>query len=565
MLHCRLLLLFLFAAVYGADAQQPVLPYKSKKTAVSTKGAVVSAHPLASAAGLAMLKKGGNAFDAAIATQFALAVVYPGAGNIGGGGFLVAHTRNGKNICIDYRETAPEKAHRDMYLDSAGNPKPILAQQGRLAAGVPGTVAGIFKTLPYARLPIATLIEPAIQLARKGFRITAAQAENLNKFREVFIKNNRHPIAFVKDEAWKEADLLIQEELAATLERIKKDGLKGFYKGETARLIVEEMSAGNGILSYNDLANYQAKFRELIDFEYKGHRIISASLPSSGGILLQQLLGMTGTKDIGRMGFQTAASVQWMVEAERRAYADRASFLGDADFTKVPLKKLVSRDYLQERINDFTNGKAGSSKDTRAGDVKESEETTHISIIDKEGNAVAVTTTLNDNFGCKTVVSGAGFLLNNEMDDFSIKEGFPNLYGVTGNAANAIAPGKRMLSSMTPTIVIKNNRPVIVVGSPGGSTIPTTVFQTLVNLIDFHLSPSEAVNKPKFHHQWLPDIIDTEAGFPVSVAKELEAMGYQLKARLPIGRTELICIDYSKGRKITSIADSRGDDSASAY
>jgi len=301
MLHRRLLLLFLFAAIYVADAQQPVLPYTSKKRAVSTKGAVVSAHPLASAAGLAMLKKGGNAFDAAIATQFALAVVYPGAGNIGGGGFLVAHTRNGKNICIDYRETAPEKAHRDMYLDSAGNPKSILAQQGRLAAGVPGTVAGIFKTLPYARLPLAILIEPAIQLARKGFRITAAQAENLNKFREVFIKNNRHPIAFVKDEAWKEADLLIQEELAATLERIKEDGLKGFYKGETARLIVEEMSAGNGILSYNDLANYQAKFRELIDFLYKGHRIISASLPSSGGILLQQLLGMTATKDIGRM------------------------------------------------------------------------------------------------------------------------------------------------------------------------------------------------------------------------------------------------------------------------
>ena len=231
----------------------------------------------------------------------------------------------------------------------------------------------------------------------------------------------------------------------------------------------------------------------------------------------------------------------------------------------MPLKKLVSRDYLQERINDFTFGKAGSSKDTRAGDIKESEETTHISIIDKEGNAVAVTTTLNDNFGCKTVVSGAGFLLNNEMDDFSIKEGFPNLYGVTGNAANAIAPGKRMLSSMTPTIVIKNNRPIIVVGSPGGSTIPTTVFQTLVNLIDFQLSPSDAVNKPKFHHQWLPDIIDTEAGFPVSVSKELEAMGYKLNTRLPIGRTELIFIDYRKGRKITSIADSRGDDSASVY
>lgn len=565
MLHRRLLLLFLFAAVYVADAQQPVLPYTSKKSAISNKGAVVSAHPLASAAGLTMLQNGGNAFDAAIATQFALAVVYPGAGNIGGGGFLVGRNRKGKNICIDYRETAPEKAHRDMYLDSAGNPKPILAQQGRLAAGVPGTVAGIFKTLPYARLPIATLIEPAIQLAKKGFRITAAQAENFNKFREVFLKNNRQPIPFVKDEAWKEGDLLIQDALAATLERIKKNGLNGFYSGETARLIVEEMTAGNGIISYNDLANYQAKFREVVDFEYKGHRIISAPLPSSGGILLQQLLGMTATKDMGSMGFQTAASVQWMVEAERRAYADRASFLGDANFTKVPLKKLVSRDYLQERINDFTFGKAGSSKDTRAGDIKESEETTHISIIDKEGNAVAVTTTLNDNFGCKTVVSGAGFLLNNEMDDFSIKEGFPNLYGVTGNAANAIAPGKRMLSSMTPTIVIKNNRPIIVVGSPGGSTIPTTVFQTLVNLIDFRLSPSDAVNKPKFHHQWLPDIIDTEAGFPDSVNKELEAMGYKLNTRLPIGRTELICIDYNKGRKITSIADSRGDDSASAY
>ena len=539
-------------------------PANNKKIVCRT-GAVVSAHPLASEAGLRMLKIGGNAFDAAIATQLALAVVYPGAGNIGGGGFLLAHLKNGKNICLDYRERASAHAHRDMYLDSSGTPIPGLSQLGHLSCGVPGTVAGLFATLPYARLPFKTLIAPAIRLARDGFPVTAMQAFELNKAKGQFMRYNRKPVAFVKDSSWKAGDLLVQQELAATLQRIARHGAKEFYEGITAGLIVAEMKAANGIIDHKDLQQYSVAKRTVTGFNYKGYQVLSMPLPSSGGILLQQLMKMTATKDIAAMGFHTTASVQLMAEAERRAYADRAMFLGDADFVKVPVKTLTSDRYLQQRIAGYTPGKAGSSELTGAGDVKESEETTHISIVDKDGNAVAITTTLNDHFGSKTVVSGAGFLLNNEMDDFSIKEGYPNLYGVTGTAANAIAPNKRMLSSMTPTIVLKNKLPYIIVGSPGGATIPTTVFQTLLNLLDFKLSPEAAVNSPKFHHQWLPDRIDIEETFPSAVADSLTALGYLVKKRAPIGRTELIRITYHPVRQITAVADIRGDDAAAGY
>lgn len=553
---------FLFLTVAQSKAQINPFRYQLQKKVTATKGAVVSAHPLASQAGVLMLKQGGNAVDAAIATQLALAVVYPGAGNIGGGGFLVGHFTNGKNIAIDYREMAPSHASRDMYLDSAGNAQMELSQDGHLSSGVPGTVAGLFASLKYAKLPFKKLIAPAIELAEKGFALTASQAADFNEAKAIFLKLNKNKVAFVKDGLWKEGDTLIQTELANTLKRIRDNGEKGFYEGETARLIVEEMKRGNGIITLEDLKNYKAKERTAVTFKYRGYDIVSMPLPSSGGIIIQQALGMIEDKNVAAMGFQTAASVQLMTEAERRAYADRAEYLGDIDFVKVPVKKLVSKAYLQDRMKDYDPNKAGSSKATVAGVIEESEETTHLSVIDAEGNAVSVTTTLNDHFGSKTLVSGAGFILNDEMDDFSVKPGVPNMYGAIGNEKNAIAPGKRMLSSMTPTIVLKNKKTFMVTGTPGGTTIPTSVFQTIVNVIDFKMNAEDAVNKPKFHHQWLPDMIFAEDDFNDDTVKKLEAMGYTVKKRGKIGRTELIMLN---GKTITAVGDKRGDDTAVGY
>ena len=541
--------------------------YTIQKKASCSKGAVVSAHPLASLVGVVILKKGGNAIDAAIATQLALAVVYPGAGNIGGGGFMVAHLKDGKNISLDYREKAPAKATRDMYLNEKGEPQLHLSQDGHLAAGVPGTVAGLFASMKYAKLPLATLIQPAIDLAQKGFAITASQAASFNNTKKEFVDLNTSAVAFVKETDWKAGDILIQKDLAKTLKRIRDNGQKGFYEGETARLIVAEMNKGKGIISLDDLKNYQAKERAVINFNYKGYQVITMPLPSSGGIILQQMMKMIEEKNIAAMQFQTAASVQLMTEAERRAFADRAEFLGDPDFVKVPVKTLVSAAYLKERMKDYIPGKAGNSKTTLAGNIKESEETTHLSVLDSYGNAVSVTTTLNGGYGSRTVVTGAGFLLNNEMDDFSVKPGVPNMYGALGNENNAIAPGKRMLSSMTPTIVLKNGSPYLVVGTPGGTTIPTSVFQTLVNVLEFNMSADDAVNKPKFHHQWLPDSVLVEKDFPEAVKKQLEEMGYQVKRRSAIGRTEVIQVKNpaAKPRKIIAVADKRGDDDARGW
>ncbi len=556
----------LFAAIYffalQCTAQINPYNYHSQKNISCLNGAVVSAHPLASKVGVSVLKQGGNAFDAAIATQLALAVVYPGAGNIGGGGFLVAHLNKGKNITIDYREKAPAKATRDMYLDAAGNAQMHLSQDGHLAAGVPGTVAGLFASHKYAKLPFTTLIEPAILLAEKGFAITAAEASSLNNNKNDFMRLNTAAVAFVKSTTWKAGDTLVQTDLANTLKRIRDNGAKGFYEGETAQLIVAEMQKGNGIISAADLQNYTAKERTAMEFTYKGHQIVTMPLPSSGGVILQQMLKMIEQRNIGAMQFQTAASVQLMTEVERRAYADRAEFLGDPDFVKVPIKKLTSNLYLKERMKDYSTVKAGKSTITKAGVILESEETTHLSVVDVYGNAVAVTTTLNGGYGSRTVVSGAGFILNNEMDDFSVKPGVPNMYGALGNEKNAIAPGKRMLSSMTPTIVLKNNKPYIVTGTPGGTTIPTSVFQTLVNVLEFGMNADDAVNKPKFHHQWLPDQIFVERNFDKIASKQLAAMGYTIQARGNIGRTELIII---KGKKITAVGDTRGDDAAEGY
>ena len=556
------LLIVLYFLVLQCTAQINPYNYHSQKKVVCTNGAVVSAHPLASKVGVQILKQGGNAFDAAIATQLALAVVYPGAGNIGGGGFLVAHLKNRKNIAIDYREKAPAKASRDMYLDSAGNPQMHLSQDGHLAAGVPGTIAGLFATHKYASLPFAKLIQPAIDLAENGFAVTAAEAASLNYTKEEFKKLNNSPVAFVKNTPWKTGDTLIQKDLANTLKRIRDNGQKGFYSGETAKLIVAEMNKANGIISYDDLENYQTKERIPDVFNYKGNIIVTMPLPSSGGIILQQMMKMIAKRNIGKMKFQTAASVQLMTEVERRAYADRAEFLGDPDFVKVPVKKLTSDAYLSERMKDYAADKAGNSTITKPGLIGESEETTHLSIADNKGNVVSVTTTLNGGYGSRTVVGGAGFILNNEMDDFSVKPGVPNMYGAVGNEKNAIAPGKRMLSSMTPTIVLRNNKPYLVVGTPGGTTIPTSVYQTLVNILEFGMSAEDAVNKPKFHHQWLPDQLFVEKDFDETVKKQLEAMGYKVITRGQIGRTEVIQI---KGKQIIAVGDKRGDDAAEGY
>ncbi|MBM3444637.1 MAG: gamma-glutamyltransferase [Bacteroidetes bacterium] len=552
----------------GAQSQMNPYQYTISKSATGKKGAVASAHPLASDAGLQVLLKGGNAFDAAVATQLALAVVYPGAGNLGGGGFLVAFTEKGQSISIDYREKAPGAASRNMYLDKEGNPRLELSQNGHLASGVPGTVAGLFTTLKYCKLPITALIQPAIELAEKGFVITAAEANSLNSTKKGFLKYNTRPTAFVKDQPWKAGDTLVQKELAGTLKRIRDNGAAGFYEGETARLITEEMQRGGGIITLQDLRSYTAAERTPVVFDYKGHTIIGMPMPSSGGVLTQQMLKMIENRSIEVMGFHSKESVQLMVEVERRAYADRAEFMGDQDFVKVPVKRLTSDEYLQQRMNDFVAGKATPSTTIQAGAIQpESEETTHLSVADQWGNAVAVTTTLNGGYGSMTVVGGAGFLMNNEMDDFSVKPGVANMYGALGKEANAIQPGKRMLSSMTPTLVVKNNKPYLVVGTPGGTTIPTSVFQTIVNMLEFGQSPLDAVNNPKFHHQWLPDQVMVEKDFPAALKTDLEKMGYKVTQRGQIGRTEVIRINW-KGKKIESIeavADKRGEDHASAY
>ena len=533
-----------------------------KEVKAKEKGLVVSAHPLASEAGAQILKKGGNAFDAAIATQFALAVVYPQAGNIGGGGFLVGYTKKGEKIALDYRETAPKNASRDMYLDEKGKANTDLSQNGRLAVGVPGSVSGMFYThQKFGKLPMSVLIQPAIDLAQKGFAVTEREANLLNETREDFLKHNSHPTAFTKDSPWKKGDILVQKELAQTLKLIQKQGQKAFYEGKNAQLLVAEMKRGNGIITLEDLKNYKTKERKALQFDYKNHEIISMPLPSSGGILLAQMLKMSSFENLEKYPQNSPEAVQVMVEAERRAFADRAEFMGDPDFIEDKTQMLISEEYLKNRWKNFSFEKATPSAEVGKiiAQPQESTETTHISIIDKFGNAVAVTTTLNGLYGSKVVVKGGGYFLNNEMDDFSVKPGVPNMFGAVGGEANKIEPNKRMLSSMTPTIVLKNGKPYIVVGTPGGTTIPTSVYQSIVNVIDFKMTPSSAVNSAKFHHQWLPEVVFVEKNFPESTLKILEQKNYKFEKRGGIGRTEMIVID--ENGNATAVADSRGDDS----
>lgn len=562
MRHLLTGLFVLSTCLLSAQTIDPYTYHIQKKT-IASRGAVVSAHPLASKAGVAILQKGGNAVDAAIATQLALAVVYPAAGNIGGGGFMVAHLADGRNIALDFREKAPAAATRDMYLDAAGNARTDLSQNGHLAAGVPGTIAGIFAGLKYARLPISTLIQPAIDLAEKGFVITAAEARSLNAAQSSFKKYNTIQPVFVKEEGWKTGDTLVQKDLAGTLRLIRDKGAAGFYEGETARLIVDEMQRGKGIITADDLAGYEAKERDATIFPYKKYSIVTMPLPSSGGVLLQQMMKIVEGLPLKSYGFQSPKAVHMMTEAERLAYADRAKYLGDKDYYSVPVKTLTSESYLHERMSLIPPDKAGTSKDIQAGVLSPaSEETTHLNVYDREGNAVSITTTLNGGYGNKVVVGGAGFFLNNEMDDFSIKPGVPNMYGAVGAEANAIAPGKRMLSSMTPTLVLDKGKVFLITGTPGGTTITTSVFQTLINILEFNMTTEDAINKPKFHHQWLPDEIFVETGFPIEVREALLKMGYAVTQRGSIGRTEVIRVS---GRKIEAVGDRRGDDDAEGY
>ncbi len=534
---------------------------------IAEKAMVVSARVEASQIGSDILKKGGNAYDAMIATQLALAVVHPVAGNIGGGGFMVFRHSDGKSGSLDFREKAPLSSDKDMYLDEKGNVIPDKSSFGVHSSGVPGSVAGIVEVYEkYGSLPFKDLVQPAIDLARNGYKVTKNQARSLNGTRERFEKANNYKIPF--DAEWKEGDVVKSEELAQTLERIRDNGRDGFYKGKTADLIVNYVKELGGIITHEDLEKYKAIWRKPIVFDYKGYKITSMTLPASGGICLAQILKSIEPYDFSKIEHNSTKYIQLLTEAERRSYADRAHYLGDMDFVNVPIDSLTAPKYIKDRMSTFSWDKATKSSDVSHGEVlgSESNETTHYSIVDKFGNAVSVTTTLNTGYGSKVFVKGAGFFLNNEMDDFSAKPGVPNVYGLLGSAANAIAPEKRMLSSMTPTIVEKDGKLRMVVGTPGGSTIITSVLQNILNVIEYDMGMQESVNKARFHHQWLPDNIRMEPrGFDSITKLNLKALGYEIleENSLIIGRVDAILV--LPNGKLEGGADPRGDDAAVGY
>jgi gamma-glutamyltranspeptidase/glutathione hydrolase len=558
--YCLLLTLFIPVILAGCAGGQ----IGKKNSAEYRNGMVVSANSLASQVGVDILKKGGNAVDAAVAVQFALAVVYPNAGNIGGGGFMVYRSAKGEINTLDFREKAAAAASRDMYLDSAGSPIVEKSLYGSLAAGVPGSVAGMHEAhQKYGKLPWADLVAPSIALANRGFEISERQAKELNELKNRFIQFNPSGTALVKDASWVKGDLLQQNELGKTLTYIRDKGRAGFYEGPVADTIVADMKRTGGIITLEDLKSYQAIWRQPVTGMYKGYKVITMPPPSSGGIALIQLLHAVENYPLKKWGHNADSTVQLMVEAERRVYADRAAHLGDPDFYKVPVKQLIDVAYTQQRMSNFNWEKATPSAAVSAGKIAapEHEETTHFSIVDREGNSVSVTTTLNGSYGAAVVVKGAGFLLNNEMDDFSVKPGAPNMYGLVGGEANAIAPHKRMLSSMTPAILEKDGDLFMVVGTPGGSTIITSVFQTILNVIDFDLNMQDAVAAKKIHHQWLPDEVQVEAGAIDSLTQQyLQKKGYVIKPRGPIGRVDAIL--KTKWGYYQGGADPRGDDQA---
>ncbi len=538
------------------------MPEKSRMGALGKQVMVVSDHFEATKVGVRILEKGGNAMDAAVGVQFALAVVLPYAGNIGGGGFAVIRTGNGGYFSLDFREKAPVAASRELYLDSAGNVIPELSIFSHLACGVPGSVAGMEEMhRKFGKLPWKDILEDAIILARSGFPITEIQAAELNSEREKFLKYNRKTayVPFLKGGEWKEGDTLRQEDLALALERIRDQGREGFYSGPTAEFLIQEMKKGGGKISQEDLDRYEAIWRDPVLGEYKNYKIITMGPPSSGGIALMQLMGMVDKFPMDKMGRNSAAYIHLLAEAERRVYADRALHLGDMDFYDVPVAELLDTGYLRQRMLDFNPDKATISDSVFAGEFdSDSSETTHFSVVDGEGNAVSITTTINTGYGSRIVVEGCGFLLNNEMDDFSLKPGEPNSYGLIGADANSIEPGKRMLSSMTPTIIEKNGELFMVAGTPGGSTIITSVFQAILNVIEHEATMHEAVNFKRFHHQWKPDQITCEEGtFTPQVLAKLQKKGHEVKVRNPIG--SMNCILFWPGGWIEGGDDGRRD------
>lgn len=548
--------------------------YSDRQGVIGQRGMVASAHPEASEVGLVILKAGGNAVDAAVAVQFALAVVYPGAGNIGGGGFMVYRDKDGKAYTLDYREKAPGRATQNMYLDSAGNVRPGLSISGHLASGVPGSVDGMVEAHQrFGKLPWARVIQPAIDLAQKGFALTERDALGLNRIKSDLLQINPGKSYFLRSTtpadtvAWHQGDRLVQADLARTLQRIQAQGRAGFYEGETARLLADEMKRGGGIITEEDLRNYHAVWRDPIRATYKNYTVVTMPPTSSGGIALVQLMRFTEPYPLRRWGWNRDSTVQVMIEAERRVYADRAKFLGDPDFVKVPAERLMSADYLKTRWTDFSFAKATDSRAVKGGNIPgyESLETTHFSIVDKDGNAVSITTTLNGGYGSRVVVGGAGFFMNNEMDDFSVKPGVPNMFGLIGNQANAIAPNKRMLSSMTPTILEKDGKLFMVVGTPGGSTIMTSVYQTILNVIEHGMTMQQAVNALKFHHQWLPDKTIFENGaFSEATIQALQSRGYVLeKLTNTLGRMD--CVLIRPDGSYEGASDPRADNTARGY
>ena len=535
-------------------------------------GMIVSTSKQASEAGIQILKKGGNAVDAAVAVGFALAVTSSSNGNIGGGGFMVAAMANGETFTLDHREKAPATAHRDLFLNDSGNVIPGMSLFSRAGSGVPGTVDGLIRALEdhgSGKISLRQALAPAIRLAEKGFKISHYEARRFNGYEGFFERNEAAAAIFIRkdNKPWKKGDTLVQKDLAKTLKRIAKFGRDGFYSGPVADLIVTEMKRGNGLISHDDLENYSSVYRDPVKGIYKGHEIISMGPPSSGGALLINMMNMLENYAVDSLSWNSSDYIHLVTEVERRAYADRAEHMGDPDFWDVPLDMLTSKEYAQSRINDISLEKATPSSAVSASGAPgyESRETTHYSVVDQWGNAVSVTTTINLSYGSGHLVKGAGFFLNNEMDDFSSKPGVPNAFGLVGNEANSIQAGKRPLSSMTPTIVLKGGKPFMVIGSPGGSTIITTTMQAILNVVDYGMDIKEAVSSPRFHSQWVPDVIMTEPrGLSKDVIQNLESKGHTL---VPykwgyIGEANGILISedgfYGGG-------DSRGETSAIGY